>query len=405
MNPVELSVIIVNYNVKYFLEHCLLSVKRACESLETEIIVFDNNSTDGSRDYLESRFNKVRFIWSDENIGFAKANNRALALCRGKYILFLNPDTIIAEDTIVICLRHIQENISCGALGVKMIDGSGKYLPESKRSFPSPWNAFWRLTGLDKLLPNTGLTSGYYASSVKRNETSVVDVLPGAFLMMKKEVFEEVKGFDESYFMFGEDIDICYRLKKAGYHNFYFPQTTVIHFKGESTQKQSPSYVRNFYGAMHLFVHKHYSLPKALLMHGAISAGKILSGIKYQFLHQNSHSDKSVRTAIIASQDRFKEVANILKNNVQPSVIIGRISPAIDDKEHSLGNVNDVQGVINNNQLKQLIFCEGEISNKSIIELMQLLNGTSTFLFHENGAQSIIGSHHKNHTGFFIRSS
>ena len=261
MISVELSIVVVNYNVKYFLENCLISLEKACASLETEIIVFDNNSADGSREYLEARFSNVRFIWNDENVGFATANNMALQVCTGRYILFLNPDTIIAEDTLVLCLRYIHENTFCGALGIKLIDGSGRYLKESKRALPSPWNAFWRLTGIDSLFPGNRFLSGYYDSTVKHNKTAAVDVLPVAFIMMKKEVVEELKGFDESYFMYGEDIDLCYRLKKAGYYNFYFPQTTLIHFKGESTQKRAPSYGKYFYGAMHLFVNKHYSQP------------------------------------------------------------------------------------------------------------------------------------------------
>lgn len=259
----QLSVIIVNYNVKYFLEQCLHSVQKACAGINSEIIVADNNSTDGSRAYLESNFPAIQFIWNNDNTGFAKANNLALEKASGSFILFLNPDTIIAEDCIEKCIHFFELKKTAGAVGIRMVDGAGKFLKESKRAFPSPLTSLFKLSGLARLFPKSKTFARYHLGHLPENENHEVDVLAGAFMMMPKKVLDEIGNFDERFFMYGEDVDLSYRVQEAGYKNYYFAESTIIHFKGESTKRGSLNYVRLFYKAMSLFVKKHYSGSKA----------------------------------------------------------------------------------------------------------------------------------------------
>ena len=259
----QLSVIIVNYNVKYFLEQCLYSVQKACSAIDAEIIVADNNSTDGSRAYLEDNFPAVKFIWNSGNIGFAKANNLALEKANGDFILFLNPDTLLSEDSIEKFLHFFEENKIAGAVGIRMIDGSGKFLKESKRAFPSPLTSLFKLSGLARLFPGSRTFARYHLGHLAEKENHEVDVLAGAFMMIPRTVLHKIGNFDEHFFMYGEDVDLSYRIQKAGYKNYYLAESTIIHFKGESTKRGSLNYVRLFYQAMNLFVKKHYSGGKA----------------------------------------------------------------------------------------------------------------------------------------------
>lgn len=272
----QLSVIIVNYNVKYFLEQCLYSVQKASAEHETEIIVVDNNSTDGSREFLEPRFPRVKFIWNSKNEGFAKANNRAAEAAKGEFILFLNPDTLVPEDCFEKCIDFFNSYKNAGALGVKMIDGSGKFLKESKRAFPSPATSLYKLSGLSKLFPRSRTFAKYHLGHLSENENHEVDVLAGAFMMMPRKVLNEIGKFDESFFMYGEDVDLSFRIQKAGYRNYYFADCCIIHFKGESTKRGSMNYVRMFYRAMNLFVKKHYRGSRAGIFIILIQAGILL---------------------------------------------------------------------------------------------------------------------------------
>jgi O-antigen biosynthesis protein len=277
----QLSVIIVNYNVRHFLEQCLFSVQKACVGLSAEVMVVDNNSTDNSIEYLTSRFTTVQFIVNKENLGFAKACNQGLQQAKGEYILFLNPDTIVPEDCFQQSISFFQSHTDAGALGVKMLDGSGHFLKESKRSFPSPVTSLYKLFGLARLFPHSKTFARYHLGHLKEGETHEVDVLAGAFMMIKKEVLEKVGGFDEAFFMYGEDVDLSYRIQQAGYKNYYFAGTSIIHFKGESTRKGSMNYVRMFYKAMSIFVKKHYGGTKAgffnLMIQSAILFRALLS--------------------------------------------------------------------------------------------------------------------------------
>ena len=258
-----MSVIVVNYNVRYFLEQSLHSVQKACFNIDSEIIVVDNNSTDGSRDFLIPLFPNVNFIWNETNVGFAKANNQAAAVAKGDFILFLNPDTLLPEDCIEKCLHFFEKHKDAGAIGIKMIDGTGKFLKESKRAFPSPLTSLFKLSGLTRLFPRSKIFGRYHLGHLSENKNQVVDVLAGAFMMVPKTVLEEIGTFDERFFMYGEDVDLSYRIQQAGYKNYYFSESTIIHFKGESTKRGSLNYVRLFYRAMSLFVKKHYSGSKA----------------------------------------------------------------------------------------------------------------------------------------------
>lgn len=252
-----LSVIIINYRVPYFLELCLRSVGKALQGLDAEIIVVDNHSADGSADLLRPLFPEVKWILNTKNTGFAHANNQALEHSVGEYILFLNPDTIIPEDFARKCLSFIQSLRRPGGIGVRMIDGSGRFLKESRRGFPSSWVAFCRLSGLSTLFPRSRRFAGYYLGHLPEDGSHPAPVLSGACLLVRRRVLDAVGSFDERFFMYAEDIDLSFRMERAGYQNYYTSGTTVIHFKGESTQKDS-RYIRQFYKAMSQFRRKHF---------------------------------------------------------------------------------------------------------------------------------------------------
>ena len=267
-----LSIIIVNYNVKYFIEQALLSVQRACVGIDTEIIVVDNNSVDGSVEMLRTRFPSIHLIENADNPGFAKANNQALDIATGKYVLLLNPDTVVEENTFHKCVEFLDNHPDAGALGVKMIDGSGAFLPESKRGFPTPFVAFCKAFGLSRLFPKSKVFNRYHLGYLDKEKTHIVDVLSGAFMMIRTNVLDTIGYLDENFFMYGEDIDLSYRIQESGYANYYFADTKIIHYKGESTKKGSLNYVRTFYQAMIIFARKHFKGSKSSLLIAMLSA-------------------------------------------------------------------------------------------------------------------------------------
>ena len=254
----QLSIIIVNYNVKYFLAHCLLSVLYASKNSQVEVFVVDNMSQDGSVEMVKEKFPWVKLIANEENVGFAKANNQAVELSTGKYILYLNPDTIVPEDCFEKCIAYMDAHEKVGALGCRLIDGKGIFLPESKRGFPTAQAAFFKISGLSSIFKKSTFFNQYHLGFLSEHETNEVDVLVGCFMFCRKKVIDEVGSFDEEYFMYGEDIDLSYKIKQAGFSNVYFPETTVIHYKGESTKKGSLNYVKMFYQAMIIFAKKHF---------------------------------------------------------------------------------------------------------------------------------------------------
>ncbi|MEZ4702479.1 MAG: glycosyltransferase [Rhodothermales bacterium] len=283
---IDLSVIIVNYNVREFLEQALRSLERACTDLSVEIIVVDNNSSDSSLSMVRSRFPRVQVIANTTNAGFSKANNQAIRISRGRHLLILNPDTIVQEDTLSTMVRFMERHPEAGALGCKILNPDGTFAPESRRAFPTPTVAFYRLIGLSKLFPKSPTFGRYNLSYLPVDETAEVDALSGSCMMVRRAALlfsqehaerlsREQPGFsfdemghlngsagagllDEDFFMYGEDLDWCYRIQKAGWKIYYTPDTQIIHYKGESTKKGELRYVQLFYGAMLLFTEKHF---------------------------------------------------------------------------------------------------------------------------------------------------
>lgn len=249
------SVIIVSYRVKYYIEQVLRSLYRSNQ--EIEVFVVDNASGDDTIEYLSARYPDVHYIANSENVGFGKANNQALKLAKGKYVLFLNPDTIVAERTIEGCVNLMESDSGVGAIGVRMQYSDGHFAPESRRSVPTPFVSFCKMSGLGRLFPNSKLFARYHLSYIDKDLACNIEVVSGAYMFVRKEALDKVGGFDETFFMYGEDVDLSYRILKAGYRNCYLP-LPILHYKGESTTKTSYSYAKAFYDAMTIFFTKHY---------------------------------------------------------------------------------------------------------------------------------------------------
>jgi GT2 family glycosyltransferase len=262
----KLSIIIVNYNVQYFLEQALLSVRKAVQGIDADVYVVDNNSSDGSVAMVADKFPEVQMIANTGNPGFSIANNQAINISHGEYVLLLNPDTVVEADTFRKCITFMDAHPLAGALGVRMIDGSGTFLPESKRGFPSASVAFYKTFGFGKIFPRSATFNHYYLGHLSEHDTNEVEVLAGAFMFMRRTALEKVGLLDETFFMYGEDIDLSYRITQGGYKNYYLPETTIIHYKGESTKKGSLNYVRAFYEAMIIFTKKHFTGSSAWLL-------------------------------------------------------------------------------------------------------------------------------------------
>jgi GT2 family glycosyltransferase len=395
----QLSIIIVNYNVKHFLEQCLQSVLLAGKNITFEILVVDNNSTDGSIDYLPSLFPQVNFIWLDKNVGFAKANNIAVLQAKGDYILFLNPDTIIAEESLETTLSFIKANENIGSVGVKMIDGSGQFLKESKRAFPSPTTSLFKIMGLAKAFPHSKIFAKYHLGHLSNNENHEVDVLAGAFMLIPKKVINEVGSFDEDFFMYGEDVDLSYRIQKAGYKNYYFAQTTIIHFKGESTKKGSLNYVRLFYKAMNQFVHKHYKGSSAsvfvFLINAGINLRAALSAFSSLFKSTKSTSYKQQNNIIVSDELQYAKAIQILEANNE--MALGRVSIFSNDNKNTIGKIETIQSLLGKNTA--VIFCQNHLSVSKIIELTQSLPKEIVKRFYLQNTNSIVSSHSKDNRG------
>ncbi len=385
---------------------------KAIQNIKAEIFVVDNNSTDESKLFFKEKFNNVKFIWNNTNLGFAKANNAALPFAKGKYILFLNPDTIVAEDCFIKCITFFDSHTDAGALGVHMIDGSGRFLRESKRAFPSPLTSLFKLSGLTKMFPRSRLFARYHMGNLNENENSEVDVLAGAFMMMPKKIIDILNGFDESFFMYGEDIDLSFRVQKAGYKNFYYAETTIIHFKGESSKKDSFNYVRLFYGAMSIFVKKHYGDGKGgffnFFIQGAILVRALLSAmgrfIRWSCVaiagtaeQQNNYNkdDELKKTIIAGTIDEFKRVVEIMQQADIEGRILGRID--VNDKSEisSLCNAEQLPCWLINHPTKEVILCEGALSFKKIIGLVKIIPPRIKVKFHASCSEAITGSDSK----------
>ena len=520
-----LSIIIVNYNVKHFLEQCLYSVLKAAEHIgSVEVFVVDNNSSDNSMKYLLPKFPTVTFIENKENLGFSKANNVALKQCKGEYVLFLNPDTIVTEDCFSTCLNFFKEHNDCASIGVRMLDGTGKFLPESKRSFPSPLTSFYKLVGLAFLFPKSRIFNQYALGYLDENKHHEVDVLAGAFLMVSKAVIDKVGSFDETFFMYGEDVDLSFRLQQSGLKNYYLGELPIIHFKGESTKRGSLNYVKMFYNAMSIFVSKHYGGSKArvfamvincaiwlraflsatkrllsnlfmplfdlmvlnlvvfiterswiaIVRHGesfnnffvgyaapffsvtfilvawvsgiydnlykpskAITALTIatmaemtlysllpddirfsrgvflLAGIfstiiitflrglfiKNKWIDVTNENDRMQQTIIIGAKNEYDEVMAIYEHAGLTERVLGRIAIEEKDTVAAIGHLSQLDLLLNTYEIKEVVFCEGELTNKRIIDIIQHSKHTINFRFHAVNSKSIVGSDNKTTAG------
>ncbi len=377
----------------------------ACKNIEAEIFVVDNHSADGSEDFFKGRFSNVTFTWNKENLGFSKANNLALKRAVGEYILFLNPDTILPEDCLEKSLAFFREDKNIGAMGLRMIDGSGLFLKESKRGFPSSLTALYKLSGLTALFPNSKIFARYYLGHLDQYSNHKVDVLAGAFMLVKKTALETTGGFDERFFMYGEDVDLSYRIQKAGFKNIYFAETTIIHFKGESTKKESLDYIRLFYGAMSLFVKKHYGSTTAMFYSQLINVAIRTKGL---FSSTGKTGDKGVdkkmptwlnKCLIIGDNKDVEFIKSILqKNNLDPAAI-----ESITPKRSLLSDtVKHLYTLVSKMQPKELIFCVNEFTAKDMIQLLEQLPAGIDYKFHFAGTHSIVGSMNKETTGDYI---
>lgn len=400
----QLSVIIINYNVKYFLEQCLFSVIKAIKNIDGEIIVTDNNSTDGSFQFFQNRFPQVDFIWNKTNFGFAKANNQALKIAKGEYILFLNPDTIVPEDCFEKCISFIKSKEDNSALGIKMLDGSGNFLKESKRAFPSPSTSLYKLSGLSKIFPHSRIFAKYHLGYLNEDENHEVDVLAGAFMMIPKKILTKTGSFDEEFFMYGEDIDLSFRIQKAGFKNYYFAESSIVHFKGESTKKGSLNYVRIFYKAMSVFVKKHYGSRQAglfsffihiaIFMRAALAVGSRLLKRKWKDENEIRQAKEKYYILIVGNEFEFAKAKNILEHSQRKNGSYTRMD--------SPGSLNEIQNILKSTTAKEIIFCEGELSFKKIIEMLPQIPKQINIQIFSKGSHAIIGSNDKDIAGNFI---
>ena len=273
----KLSVVIVNYNVRAYLEQCLRTVFQAMDGLTGEVFVVDNQSTDGSVEMVRDKFPQVKLIANRENVGFSRANNQAIRMSNSEYVLLLNPDTVVGEEVFRRVVRFLDDHPRAGGLGVKMIDGTGRFLPESKRGLPTPAVAFFKIIGITRLLPRSRVFGRYHLGHLAENDTARIEILSGACMFLRRETLNKVGLLDESFFMYGEDIDLSYRITLGGYENWYFPEARIIHYKGESTKKSSVNYVFVFYNAMAIFAKKHFTRKSPDLLAGLINASIYLS--------------------------------------------------------------------------------------------------------------------------------
>lgn len=370
---------------------------KALKNIDAEIFVVDNSSDDGSAVFFQNRFPQVNFIWNDNNSGFAKANNQALKLAKGEYILFLNPDTIVPEDCFDKCLSFIRSQKNNTALGIKMLNGTGAFLKESKRAFPSPATSFFKITGMAKLFPHSAIFAKYHLGHLEKNHNHPVDVLAGAFMMIPKKILDITGGFDEQFFMYGEDIDLSFRIQKAGFSNYYFAESTILHFKGESTKKGTLNYVKMFYKAMSLFAKKHYGgrsaglfnffIQTAIFMRAGISAaGKVLKPVtSIRFFNKNP-----VDYCIVGTEEEIGQARKLLEEDVNKTgklhVICLNAKPGMNIPEI----INRIENFGRSAGLIQIIFCQGFLSYKNILDIISKIKSPIHIHLFSEGSHAII---------------
>lgn len=393
-----LTVIIVNYNVRFFLEQCLHSLYRAASGVSMEVIIADNQSADGSAAYIKKLFPSVKWIQNVKNIGFGAANNIGIRLARGQYTLLLNPDTLIPENTLHACLQYVTDN-DLTATGIRMVDGCGSFLPESKRAFPAPLPAFFKLSGLASVFPRSAFFNRYALGHLSPEANHAVEVLAGAFMLVKTSTLIALNGFDEKFFMYGEDVDLSYRLQQySNRANAYVGTHPIIHFKGESTNRGSFGYLRHFYGAMHLFVQKHYGsegpqlggwlLRMAIYLRAAIATA--LLPLSRQ--HYKAGVPKSI---IIAGQPTdTNRVAAMLPSGIASAASIFHTLPA-DALPFLQGQKLPRKEVI-------IIWCVGNgLLLNEVIELLPRVKPYAAGIgYHFAGSGSVVGGAGSSSAGF-----
>ena len=379
----QLSVIILNYNVRYFLEQCVLSVQAALQHIDGEIIVIDNNSSDDSCQMIKKQFPHFKLIENKENLGFPKGNNIGVAEAKGEYICILNPDTVVSEDTFEKILNTKNWQLNTGIVGCKLIDGTGNFLSESKRSIPTPWVAFTKVFGLYKFFPKVRLFNQYYGQHLSENQSGNVEILVGAFMLMKRDLYNEVGGFDENCFMYSDDIDLSYMVIKKDKTNYYFAETTVIHYKGESTVKDG-TYMKRFQEAMDYFYSKHFK--RSVFFSLFMKVGSLF----FAFVKKNKTgpSNRKVDNYILISENELlkEQLEKLLGKNVK------RLSTSFKNELPSL-----LKGL---NANIELIFDQNVLPFSTIISAMELCkNEKVTFKIIPNQSNFIIGSNSSNDRG------
>lgn len=384
----QLSIIILNYNVRYFLEQCVLSVQEAITSIDAEIIVVDNNSSDESVLMMKEKFPKVKLIENKENFGFPKGNNIGFRQAKGKYICILNPDTVVAEDTFLKILAFAERQNNLGIIGCKLIDGTGEFLPESKRGIPTPWVAFAKIFSLYKIFPKTKLFNQYYAQHLHQNETGKVAILVGAFMFLESKLYEDLNGFDEDCFMYADDIDLSYRALLLEKANFYFHETTVLHYKGESTIKDE-QYMKRFQESMNFFYQKHFK--KSSFFTIFIKIGTFLFSFAKMFQGKPKENPLPESYFLCSENENFaKKLASILENKVG----------FLEFKEEKMVN----SCLILKGKKVEIILDNHYISFKKCIEIIETLKDKKvTFKIFPKKAGFIIGSNSRNDRGQIIK--
>jgi O-antigen biosynthesis protein len=370
----EISIIIVNYNVRDLLIDCIDSVLKSLNNFTSEIIVVDNASTDDSIEAIKRIYPQVKLIISKENHGFAKANNIALKQAEGKFILFLNPDTLLSERTITVCIDYFLKNSSASIIGCKILNADGTLQVACRRSFPTPWNAFAKLSGLSKLFPQSRIFGKYNVTYLNPDETYRVEAISGAFMFFRREVYDDIGGLDESFFMYGEDLDWVFRASKRGWKTFYVPFTQILHYKGESTRRSNINASDNFYGAMNLFVNKHYHSPSLIfILRLGIFFKRSLSFFTDRISNLKNKKEKhNPRTIVVGypgkDNDRFTSGLN--KNGF----FLGILIPSLDkgnkhDSDYPvIGRIEDLDLIVETYRVERVLFSPVSLSYREIID-------------------------------------
>ena len=370
----QLSVIILNYNVRFFLEQCVFSVQKALENIDGEIIVIDNNSSDDSCAMMKEKFPNVKLIENKENSGFPKGNNIGVTEAKGEYLCILNPDTVVAEDTFTKMLQSEFCNLNFGIIGCKLIDGTGSFLPESKRGVPTPWVAFTKIFGLYKI---SNFFGKYYAQHLTENQSGKVDILVGAFMIIKRDLYNEIGGFDENCFMYSDDIDLSFMVLKSGKSNYYFHETSVIHYKGESTVRDG-LYMKRFRDAMQFFYKKHFK--KSVVFDLMMQFG----AFAFSLIKKNQQKNEKVEIDeyIVFSKDK--------------------LALNLNNKITYLSDINQFE----NNSTKniEIIFDTNSFSFKNIISFMEKNKARNiTYKNYVQESNYLIGSNNSNDRGEVIQ--